>query len=269
MMKKYLIIPWILMIIIFLSCDEVFEYSPYVIDFEDYETNLTQKNILILSSNNASDTLIFALTGDSHRYYDEVEKMVNKLNTEFDIDFLIHTGDFTDYGIPKQYQWSNMILSKLNAPYFVVIGNHDLVSNGEDSYKEMFGNLNFSFIYNFIKFIFINTNSREYGFNGQVPDLDWLQNEINPSDEFEKVVLVFHAPPFDIDFDSDLEGDFMNILHNSDNVLFATHGHGHSFNFSEPYSDGIPFLNTACVEKNEFVLVKIYNHGFTFNVVSF
>lgn len=268
-MKRYLIAILFMFGIFIYSCDEVFEYSPYVIDFEDHETNLTQKNILTLSSNNASDTLTIALTGDSHRFYDEAENMVNKLNTEFDIDFLIHTGDFTDYGIPKQYQWSNMIFSKLHVPYFVVIGNHDLVSNGEDGYNEMFGNLNFSFIYRSIKFIFINTNSREYEFNGQVPDLDWLQNEIKPNPAFQKVVLVFHAPPFDADFDSDLEGGFKNILHNSNNILFATHGHLHSFNFSEPYADGIPFLNTASVEKNKFVLVKIFNNEFTFDVVDF
>ncbi len=268
-MKRYLIALSFLFGVFIYSCDEVFEYSPYVIDFEDDEQKLTQKNISMLLSAEAPDTLVIALTGDSHRFYDEAEKMVNKLNTEYEIDFLIHTGDFTDYGIPKQYEWSNKIFSKLNAPYFVVIGNHDLVSNGVVGYKEMFGDLNFSFIYHSIKFIFINTNSREYEFNGEVPDLDWLQNEVSPGDEFEKVILVFHAPPFDADFDSDLEGDFMNILHSSDNVLFATHGHLHSFNFSEPYSDGIPFLNTASAEKNEFVLVKIYNNEFTFNVVSF
>lgn len=268
-MKRYLIALFYLFGTFIYSCDEVFEYSPYVIDFEDHEINLTQKNISTLSSGNASDTLTIVLTGDSHRFYDEAERMVNKINSEYNIDFLIHTGDFTDYGIPKQYQWSNMIFSKLNAPYFVVIGNHDLVSNGVVGYKEMFGDLNFSFIYHSIKFIFINTNSREYEFNGQVPDLDWLQNEVNPGDEFEKVILVFHAPPFDADFDSNLEADFMNLLHSSDNVLFATHGHLHSFNFSEPYTDGIPFINTASAEKNEFVLVKIYTNEFTIDVVSF
>jgi 3',5'-cyclic AMP phosphodiesterase CpdA len=268
-MKSYLIAILFMFGIFIYSCDEVFEYSPYVIDFEDHETNLTQKNIIALSLNNASDTLTIALTGDTHRFYDEAERMVNKLNTDFDIDFLIHTGDFTDYGIPKQYHWSNSIFSELNAPYFVVAGNHDLVSNGEEGYKEMFGNLNFSFIHHAIKFIFINTNSREYEFNGQIPDLDWLRNEINPGDDFGKAVLVFHTPPFDADFDSDLEDEFMNILHNSDNVLFATHGHLHSFNYSEPYSDGIPFVNTASVEKNEFVRVKIYNNEFTVDVIDF
>ena len=266
-MKKYLT-ALIFGLLIF-SCDDVFEYSPYAIDFDDHEINLTQKNISKLSSLNISDTLTIALTGDSHRFYDEIVDMVTKINTEYDIDFLIHTGDFTDYGIPKQYQWSNMLFSELNAPYFVVVGNHDLVSNGEESYQEMFGDLNFSFTYSSYKFIFINTNGREFKFNGTIPDINWLKQEIKPDHNFEKAIIVFHAPPYDRDFDSALEETFMSTLHHYDNVLFVTHGHHHSQDFSEPYADGIPFLNTASVEKNKFVLVKIFESEFTINVINF
>jgi len=268
-MKKYQIIIVLILLLQITACDDIFEYSPYVINFNGDETNLTQKNIDRLLSTEVPDTIIIALTGDSHRFYDESERMVNKINKEYDINFLIHNGDFSDYGIPQQYQWSNEIYSALNAPYFVVIGNHDLVSNGEESYKEMFGSLNFSFIYGSYKFIFINTNSREFEFNGNVPDINWLKQEIKPSQEFEKTVLVFHTPPFDEDFDSELEDEFMNELRSANNVLFTTHGHLHSFNFKEPYNDGIKFINTSSVEYNEFVLVKIFNHEFIFDVISF
>lgn len=266
-MKKYLI-ALILGILIY-GCKDLFEYSPYAIDFDDHEINLTQKNISKLSSFGASDTLTIALTGDSHRFYDEVEDLVNKINATYTINFLIHTGDYTDYGIPKQYQWSNMLFSNLNAPYFVVVGNHDLVSNGEDSYKKMFGDLNFSFTYGAYKFIFINTNSREFEFNGNVPDINWLKQEIKPDNNFERAIVVFHAPPYDRDFDSALEEAFMNTLREYDNVLFVTHGHHHSHDLSEPYADGIPFLNTASAGKNKFVLVKIIESEFTINVIDF
>lgn len=268
-MKRYKLLIWLIMFLQFAACDDVFEYSPYVIDFDEDETNLTQKNIDRLLVTNAPDTITIALTGDSHRFYDGVENMVHKINTDYDIDFLLHTGDFADYGIPKQYHWSNMLFSELNAPYFVVVGNHDLVSNGEDSYREMFGNLNFSFTYGLYKFIFINTNSREFEFNGSIPDISWLTQEIKPDGEFENAVIIFHGPPYDSDFDSALEDNFMNTLRQYNNVLFVTHGHLHSFNYSQPYSDGIPFLNTPSVEKNEFVLVKIFENEFTLDVIDF
>ncbi|MFO7829729.1 MAG: metallophosphoesterase, partial [Bacteroidales bacterium] len=238
-------------------------------DFDEDETNLTQKNIGLLLAKDVPDTLTIALTGDSHRFYDESEDLVSTINNDYDIDFFIHTGDIADYGIPRQYQWGNQIFSKLNAPYFVVVGNHDLVSNGNDSYLEMFGNYNFSFIYGRYKFIFVNTNSREYEFNGKVPDISWLDKEVMPSEDFEKAIVVFHTPPFDNDFDSELEEPFVGALTRHNNVLFVTHGHLHSYNFSHPYGNDLPFVNTAGPEHMQFVLIKIYNHEFTLDVIGF
>lgn len=151
----------------------------------------------------------------------------------------------------------------------MVVGNHDLVSNGNDSYLEMFGNYNFSFIYGRHKFIFINTNSREYEFNGKVPDILWLENELIPSDEFERAVVVFHTPPFDNDFDSELEQPFVNALIRHKNILFVTHGHLHSYNYFHPYGNDLPFVNTAGPEHMQFVIIKIYNHEFTVDNIGF
>jgi len=268
-MKNYRIIIWVFLFLQLASCNDVFEYSPYVIDFDEHETNLTQKNMDRLLSKEVSDTITIALAGDSHRFYDESEELVSTINNHHAIDFFIHTGDIADYGIPRQYQWGNDIFSKLKAPYFVVVGNHDLVSNGNDSYLEMFGNYNFSFIYGRHKFIFINTNSREYEFNGKVPDILWLENELIPSDEFERAVVVFHTPPFDNDFDSELEQPFVNALIRHKNILFVTHGHLHSYNYSHPYGNDLPFVNTAGPEHMQFVIIKIYNHEFTVDNIGF
>ena len=268
-MKKYRFIIWIMLFLPLQACDDLFEYSPYVIDFDEHETNLTQKNISLLLANEVPDTLTIALAGDSHRFYDESEEVVSTINNHYDMDFFIHTGDIADFGIPRQYQWGNDIFSKLNAPYFVVVGNHDLVSNGNDSYLEMFGDYNFTFVYGRYKFIFINTNSREYEFNGKVPDIGWFEKEITPSKDFEKAVVVFHTPPFDNDFDSELEEPFVTALSRYNNVLFATHGHLHSYNFSYPYGADLPFVNTASPEKKDFVILKIFNHEFTVDIIGF
>jgi len=87
-MKKYRLFIWVILLLQLSSCDDVFEYSPYVIDFDEHETNLTQKNIDCLLSNDVSDTIIIALAGDSHRFYDESEKLVSTINQHYNIDFL-------------------------------------------------------------------------------------------------------------------------------------------------------------------------------------
>ncbi|HBY52673.1 MAG TPA: hypothetical protein DEH15_09540, partial [Marinilabiliales bacterium] len=66
----------------------------------------------------------------THRWFDETEKFVAKVNQNPTVDFVIHVGDLADFGLPKQYSWGNSYLLKLNTPYFVVVGNHDLVGNG-------------------------------------------------------------------------------------------------------------------------------------------
>ena len=251
------------------SCDEMFDYSPYAIDFSEENRNVNQKNTEKLLRNKPDDTITIAFTGDTHRFYDQTEKFVNKVNQYPLVDLVIHVGDMADFGLPKQYTWGNSFLLKLNSPYFVVAGNHDLVGNGLTAYNEMFGSLNFSFIYDSIKFVFINTNSLEYNFNGHVPDINWLDIQLMPDKNFTKAIIIFHVPPNDADFDLSLEKEFKNTLSKNKNVLLAVHGHLHRHEVYRPYDDSIPYLNVYGVEKMKFNLVKIANNQFDVETVDF
>lgn len=251
------------------ACDGLFDYSPYVIDFSGQNKNVTLTNIDKLIDQKTDDTTIIALTGDTHRFFDETVDFVNAVNKKSSVDFVIHVGDITDFGLPKQYEWANSILLKLSSPYFVVVGNHDLVGNGSTAYKEMFGAFNFSFIYDRLKFIFINTNSREFKFSGNVPDINWLDAQLQPNDNFTNAVVIFHVPPMDGDFDSSLEQAFHNTLTRYNNVLFATHGHLHHHEIYKPYNDSISYLNVYGVEHRKFNIIKITNDQFEIETCEF
>lgn len=259
----------LLSIFIVAACEDMFDYSPYVIDFSDENKNVNQRNIDKLFSQEKDDTIKIAFTGDTHRFYDEFEGFVNQVNKNPSLDFVIHVGDIADFGLPKQYLWGNSYLLKLNIPYFVVVGNHDLVGNGLAAYSEMYGALNFSFIYNRIKFIFINTNSREYNFNGQVPDIQWLDDQLQSSYDFTKAVVIFHVPPTDGDFDSSLEEEFHNTLARYNNVLFTVHGHKHQHEIYLPYSDSITYVNVFGVEHLKYNLISITNNHFNLETFKF
>ncbi|MEA3317335.1 MAG: metallophosphoesterase, partial [Bacteroidota bacterium] len=212
-------------------------------------------NIESLLEKDTNDTIRIAFTGDTHRYYDEFDGFVNAinvLNKEKFIDFVIHVGDISDFGLPKQYIWGNSYLLNLDCPYFVVIGNHDLVGNGALAYKEMYGKYNFSFIYGDLKFVFINTNSREYNYNGKVPDINWLDSQLQANDNFENAVVVFHVPPMDADFDTDLEDDFHSTIAKYNNVLFTVHGHLHKHEVYIPYADNLTYVNVYGVQYEKF-----------------
>ncbi|MBS4058854.1 MAG: metallophosphoesterase [Bacteroidetes bacterium] len=251
------------------ACEDLFDYSPYAIDFSDENRNVNQRSIEKLQSRENDDTITIALTGDTHRFFDETELFVSKVNKNHSIDFVVHVGDIADFGLPKQYLWGNSFLLKLEFPYFVVIGNHDLVGNGLKAYQEMFGLLNYSFNYDGIKFVFVNTNSREFKFKGDVPDIFWIDKQLQPGVDFTKAVVIFHVPPTDGDFDPSLEEAFHNSLSHYNNVLFAVHGHSHHHEVYKPYADSISYVNVFGVEHRKFNLIKISNNQFKVETVEF
>jgi len=241
----------------------MFDYSPYVIDFDEENSDVNNKNISKITAQKNTDSIVrIAFTGDTHRDFDELNSFVNtvnNLNKTKPIDFVIHVGDIADFGLPQQYLWGNKYLLKLNVPYITIIGNHDLVGNGGDAYKTMFGKYNFSFIYNDIKFIIINTNSLEFEMNGKVPDISWLDTELEPNNTFNKAVVLFHVAPMHGEFDPNLKISFENTLKKYNNVLFVAHGHMHDYSVSTPFNDSITYINVYAVEHEKFNLVEIKN----------
>jgi len=268
-MRTIIKIVLLINVFLLLACEDMFDYSPYAIDFSDENRNVNQRNIEKLHARENDDTISIAFTGDTHRFFDETELFVSAVNKNKAIDFVIHVGDIADFGLPKQYLWANSYLLKLNVSYFVVIGNHDLVGNGLQAYQEMFGVLNYSFIYNSIKFVFINTNSREFKFNGNVPDIQWLDKQLQPNIDFTKAVVIFHVPPTDGDFDASLKEAFQNSLAHYNNVLFTVHGHLHHHEIYKPSADSIPFVNVFGVEHLKYNSIKISNNQFEVETVEF
>ncbi len=265
-MKRKQHILFLLGILFFASCEKVFDYSPYIIDFDEKNTNVNSKNIVKIAKQDNSDNVItIAFTGDSHRSFDEFEAFVssvNSLNEDTQVDFVVHVGDLADFGLPKQYLWSNEYLLKLNVPYIAVIGNHDLVSNGGDAYQQMFGVYDFSFVYDSVKFVVINTNSLEFEFSGKVPDISWLRAELKPDISFGKAVVLFHVAPMHDEFDPNLIDGFNDALAENNNVLFVAHGHMHDFSVAMPYTDSIPYVNVYSVEHKKYNLIRIENDKF-------
>ena len=254
------------------SCGDMFDYSSYVIDFEGEDRGVNLTNIEKISKRNISDTIKIAFTGDTHVFFDEFEDFVsevNNLNESKPIDFVIHVGDIADFGLPQQYLWGNSYLLNLNCPYLVVLGNHDMVGTGGLAYSEMFGEYNFSFIYADVKFIFINTNSMEFNFSGQVPDINWLDLQLQPDDSFADAVIIFHVPPMSTDFDPMLEDGFQSVTAKYNNVLFAVHGHGHHHEVYKPYPDSTTYVNVYSAEHRKFNVINISNGSFEVETYEF
>ena len=234
-----------------------FEYNPNQIILDDDEQDLTVKNLQAIQATPPGDTVRFALMGDTQRFYEATEDFLKSINQFDNLDFVVHAGDISDFGLAKEFQWINDIMSQVKFPYLTVIGNHDLLANGTKVYHNMYGDMNYSFDYGDYKFIMLNTNSREYDFDGTVPDLAWLRAQLADNPDNKQVIVISHVPPFDADFDKRLEKEYAFILSSDPNVLYSLHAHQHSFSDEEYYDDGIRYFVTTSMQKKGYALVTL------------
>ncbi|WP_439559311.1 metallophosphoesterase family protein [Dyadobacter sp.] len=252
-----------------ISCDSLFLYNPNQVTLLNGQSNLNNKNIALLPSNPPQDTLRFILMGDTQRWYDESEDFVKSANSQKGISFVLHAGDISDFGLAQELKWVDRIMSRLNVPYMTVIGNHDIIANGPDAYRKMFGPLDYSFTYGNYKFIFINTNSREYAFDGTVPNVPWLRAQLADNPEGKEMIVVGHVPPYDNDFDKKLEPEFAGLLRDNPNVNMSLYGHQHSFTDGEYYKDGVRYVVTTSMGARGYLLIKLWKGGQDINRIAF
>jgi len=244
--------------IVLMGCSNQLEFSPNQSFDEDSPKDLNRKNLMSLTRSIPDDTIVIAFVGDSQRFYDNLDGFVRKANSIEEIDFVLLAGDISDFGLLQEFEWVYESFSKLNKPFFGVVGNHDLQAQGEEVFRKMFGELNESFVYDSVKFILHNTNSREY-LEKNVPDLEWLENELKPSPDVKHFVTVSHVPPFDNDFNPDLVDPYATMLRDNQRVLTSLHGHVHQHRDFFPFGDNIRYLTSYSFDQRSFLLLKIAN----------
>ncbi len=259
----------LLILLLTASCSK-FEFDPnQAVDLNSGE----QLNYHYQNQLAEQDSVItIALTGDSHIDYGNTEKVVEAINKVPEVDFTIHTGDLTDNGILQQYKWTEQRLRKLNKPYFAVVGNHDVVGKGERVYREMYGKTNFSIIYGGIKFIFFNSNSREYGFKDKVPDLDWVTAEMQHDGTFDRIILVSHVPYFNYDFDQSYKAPYLKMLKDhaeKKNIMASFNGHMHDPSVERTSGSGVLHICPGSVNRHRFMVVTIRGNELTYEQKSF
>ena len=253
---------------ILVSCNH-FEFSPNQtfdrISLRDVNANHLKE----LGNGTNDDTVKFVLTGDSQRSRDETVEFCKVVNAIPGIDFVVLAGDISEFGVLKEMTWISRTLEDLNPPYVAVIGNHDETARGKEVFLNMFGALNYSFVYGGIKFVCHDSNSREYNFNGQVPDIPWLKKELKPSPGVTGFVAVSHVPVNSLDFDSKLSKGYMETFAQTPGFLASLHAHTHNYQLFYPDGSGIPYIVTSAVGNSEFLVIQIVNNKLSFERIYF
>jgi Icc protein len=240
-----------------------FEYSPNQTFDRNSPTGLNKTAIdKLMSVQTTNDTLKFILSGDTQRSYKEMPGFIEKVNSIDKVDFILVAGDITEFGSFQEMEGYADRMKKAEVPVITVIGNHDLTGRGKASYERMFGALNFSFVYKGIKFICHDTNSREYKYNGRVPDLGWLAKELKPSSGVNGYIAVAHVPALSDDFDQKLVPQYKTQFENTAGFVAALYGHTHTYLTSAP-EDPFNYVVTGSIENKEFIVVTVINNKLT------
>lgn len=254
--------------IILLSCNH-FEFSPNQTFDSLSLKDVNATNIKRLGDGANDDTVKFVLTGDAQKSRDETVKFCRTVNAIPGIDFVVLNGDITEFGVLKEMLWISRTLEDLTMPYVAVIGNHDETGRGRESFRNMFGELNYSFVYGGIKFIGHDTNSREYGFNGQVPDIPWLKEQLKPTPGVNGYIGMSHIPVNSPDFDEKLATSYKNAFAETPGFMASLHAHTHNYELFYPDKSGIPYIVTSSIGNREFLVIQIVNHKLSFERVPF
>lgn len=252
------------------ACD-VFDYHPYDIKLKKDYIALNSKYIQkIQQKDTGQDTVRFAFMGDTQRFYDETEDFIAVINKRQDIDFVIHGGDVSDFGMKKEFVWLHDRMKNLNVPYVTLCGNHDILGSGKNIYRSMYGEFNFSFIFGKTKFICLNTNALEFDYSIPVPDFKFIEKEIQDTvSNYNRTVVVMHVPPGDVEFNNNVSTPFQEYLKKSKKLMFCLHAHTHALSIRDYFNDGILYYGCENIGKRSYLLFTIMGDYYTYEVVRF
>lgn len=269
-MKKLYILLLMSFIVFLHGCDMI-EYHPYDGRIHG-DKGINARNIALIEELYADkDTIRFILVSDTQRNYNESEDFVKTVNQRNDIDFVIHGGDFVDFGLTREFEWMRDIMNRLKVPYVGIIGNHDCLANGEEIFRKIYGELNFSFTAGKTKFICLNTNALEYDYSRPVPDFEFMENEYNNYTELqEKTIFVMHVPPFDSQFNNNVGKVFQGFIKEFPNLQFCLHGHTHKLSVEDLFDDGVIYYGTPNIAKRAYLIFTVMpNSEYNYEVVEF
>lgn len=249
------------------GCDMI-DYHPYDVRISG-ETKINARNIAKIEARcEGKTTLRFAVMGDSQRWYDETKEFVTHANKRGDLDFVIHGGDISDFGVTDEFLWQRDIMNKLLVPYVVLLGNHDCLGTGKEVYSKVFGATNFSFIAGDVKFVCLNTNAIEYDYTEAIPDFNFIEDELtNRKEKFNKTVFSMHVSPYSGIFNNNVAKVFQKYITQYPNLQFCTVAHDHGISVNDIFSDGVMYYGSDCMKRKSYLLFTITPQSYDYEVV--
>lgn len=133
----------------------------------------------------------FVVMGDSKDGLNIYKTILRKVRNIRPL-FFAHLGDIVGSGIRREYQQILRLMSQVNFPFFVSIGNNDAFSQGRTVYQYWLGPTYYSFSYHNSHFVFLDDASGVIDEN----QFRWLREDLQRN-KSKKIFLFMHIPPYD------------------------------------------------------------------------
>lgn len=185
--------------------------------------------------------LRFAIASDGHYgehgtlyndFFQNTIRDINDFHRKNALKFTIINGDII-HNKKEFLTHAKHHLDKLEMPYHVGKGNHDMVS--DEYWKQVWGTApNHSISYKKGQFIIANTSNEKGDY--LMPDLQWLKEELETSRNKRNVFLVLHIPQTKWTANAIESPEFFDLIKNYPNIKAVFHGHEHD-------QDGVKMRN--------------------------
>lgn len=248
--------------LILLGCE--FKASPYTTNTPKIKRNETNLELIMQNEPNVGPNFKVAFISDTHNYYDKLEQAVKAINSNGPYAFVVVAGDITNHGLLEEYDEARTMLNKLNVPYLMAIGNHDLLSHGDKIFARMFGATDYSVVYKNVHFIFFNNNNWET--SGVVPDKNFVESQLQASTSPFKI-LISHVSPEDKDRFSDDVAQEWRTLVTTFGVNYYLNGHDHNPKVTT-FGTGLR-ITIGSPEKSSFYELEVTPGGITYKKIHF
>ena len=254
----------------FAAC-ELIDYHPYDTRVEG-KSHINAQHIERIEATTAGKkTIRFVLISDTQRWYNETKAPEKSINARNDIDFVLHCGDLTDFGVTREFEVQRDILENLRVPYVALLGNHDCLGTGADVYRYIFGNPDFSFNAGDVHFLCINSNAFEYDYSVDIPNFSFIREDLEslPSN-VQRTVVAMHAQPTSEQFNNNVSELFEYEIRKYPGLAFCMCGHGHHTQVNEWFGDGVLYYECAAAKHREYLVFTLKEEGgYNYEIVEY